>query len=223
LTLHIRLDSSIIAAMKYWILIVLLVLAPKVSFAAVECDFSTTEMCPYNTSQIVGCVDQDFLNIFYSTGGETVIAQVCETPISFAPMAGESFVVVETSSGYDCSGWTLDVCLAQSTNDTTFVARYDFSIAGYPVTPFIGQSSTTALLASVSTAIGDTSVGLYAIFALAIALPLMFWFFWGVKQVFDFAGKKVDKAMFQEQKDISTIEYVEHRMRRADYNLNDNK
>jgi len=48
----------------------------------------------------------------------------------------------------------------------------------------LSAASTSALLASVSTAIGDTSVGLYAIFALAIALPLMFWFFKAVKGLF---------------------------------------
>jgi hypothetical protein len=48
----------------------------------------------------------------------------------------------------------------------------------------LSAASTTALLASVSSAIGTTSVGLYGIFALAIAIPFMFWFFKAVKRLF---------------------------------------
>jgi hypothetical protein len=83
----------------------------------------------------------------------------------------------------------------------------------------LAPASTTALLASVSTAIGDTSVGLYAIFALAIALPLMFWFFRMIAKFFTQGTTKLHYALYTDPKEVSTVEYAEHRMRRADFKL----
>jgi len=164
--------------MKYWILIVLLVLAPNVSFAAVECDISTTPKCPYNTTQFEysGCQDgSNQVSFFYSTGGSLLYTLNCAAPYIFDVGAGYSYTMLESSPGSSCDGLTLQECIANF-NEGQLINTVHFKISGYPVTPFIGQSSTTALLASVSTAIGDTSVGLYAIFALAIALPLMSWY-----------------------------------------------
>jgi hypothetical protein len=83
----------------------------------------------------------------------------------------------------------------------------------------LSAASTSAFLASVSSAFHVTSSGVYAVIALGIALPTMFWFFIQIKRLFDFGVGKLDKEMFQDQKDVSTVEYVEHRMRRADFKL----
>jgi len=83
----------------------------------------------------------------------------------------------------------------------------------------LSAASTTSFLAATASAIHLTSAGVYGIIALAIAIPTMFWFFKMVIKVFEMGGAKLDKALYQDQKDVSTVEYVEHRMRRADFKL----